>query len=404
MATYQYNTLKTKYDSFQHPIVVVKLDGKDLSQNTAGIIVTDIEVDLTSGYEASVASFTLYNTFDQDNSKFRIDDVKQYILLGSSVEIGLGYEKQARVVFCGFISKVNFVYEAGEMPGIRITAMDVKGIMMANNYSKQLTATNYGDAVKEILGKNAYQSMTNQQIIKSLVISDTPDKPQTPQTPPKASDRTVEMVAESDYEFVVKAAKKYNYEFFMECGNVYFRKAKSNDEVVMEIGPAEGLRSFDVEYDITGLVETVKTRSTDVGKAALIEAKEKFSSSISLGNKAKAYLKNTEKVYLDATITSADEAKARAQSLLEEMSYRFGSLECSCIGMPELLPGKFLKLKGLGYPPENQFYLVRAVHRISEERGYETKLYGKAASIGTAAGGAAGGIGGAIAGAVGSIL
>lgn len=387
MATYTYADLKTKYDSFQHPVIVLTINGKDFAKNKSGFIVSDIEVELTCGYEASIATFTLYNVFDKDDSTFRIKDAKPYILLGSSVEIALGYEKQARGIFCGFISRVNFVYEAGDMPGIRITAMDVKGVMMANNYSRQLTATSYGEAVKEILNKNAYMRMSNQQIIKSLIISDTPDKPLAPPTPPKTSDRTIEMVAESDYEFVVKAAKKYNYEFFTECGNVYFRKAKSNNEIVMEMGPAEGLRSFDVEYDITGLVETIQARSTDVGKAQLIQAKRKFNNKISLGNKAKAYIKKTEKVYLDATVTSQQEADYRVQSLMEEMSYRFGSLECDCIGMPELLPGKFLKIKGLGYPPENEFYLVRAVHKISDDRGYETKLYGKAASIGSNLGG-----------------
>ena len=75
------------------------------------------------------------------------------------------------------------------------------------------------------------------------------------------------------------------------------------------------------------------------------------------------------------------------QSLMEEMSYRFGSLECDCIGMPELLPGKFFRLKNLGCPPENEFYIVRAVHKVSEDRGYETKLYGKAASISPTTGG-----------------
>lgn len=382
MATYTFAELKRKYDGFQHPLIILTINGKNFADNKYGFGVSDIEVELTSGYEASIATFTLYNTFDVDTSEFRIKDAKPYILLGSSVEIALGYEKEARSVFCGFISRVNFVYEDGDMPGIRITAMDVKGVMMANNYSRQLTATSYGEAVKEILNKNAYMNMSNKQIIKQIIVTDTPDKQPPGGGPPKASDRTIEMVAESDYEFVVKAAKKYNYEFFTECGNVYFRKAKSNNEVVMEMGPAEGLRHFDVEYDITGLVETIQARSTDVGKAKLIQAKKKFSNKISIGNKAKQYIKKTEKVYLDATVTSQQEADYRVQSLMEEMSYRFGSLECDCIGMPELMPGKFFTLKSLGQPPDNEFYLVRVVHRMSEDRGFETKLYGKAASIG----------------------
>ncbi|MBQ7085708.1 MAG: phage late control D family protein [Anaerotignum sp.] len=381
MATYTYANLKSKYDNFHHPVIVLKVNGKDFAKNKAGLVVSDIEVELTSGFEASIASFMIYNTFDTDNSCYRINDIKAYIMLGSSVEIALGYEKEAQIVFCGYISRVNFVYEEGDMPGVRVTAMDVKGAMMANNYSRQLTATTYGEAVREILNKGPYMSMSGSQIIKQVVVSDTPDKPLVPPVPPKASDRTVEMVAESDYEFCVKAAKKYNYEFFTECGNVYFRPAKSNTEIVMAMGPAEGLRFFDIEYDITGLVETVKARSTDVGKAKLIEAQQKMNNKISIGNKAKKFVKKSEKVYLDATITSKEEAENRVNSLVEEISYRFGTLECVCIGLPELLPGKFFELKSMGSPPENKFYLHRVVHRMNQDEGFTTKLYGKAASI-----------------------
>lgn len=381
MASYTYKDLKTKYDNFHHPVIVLKVNGKDFAQNKAGLVVSDIEVELTSGFEASIASFVLYNTFDVDNSCYRIEDIKAYIMLGSSVEIALGYETEAQIVFCGYISRVNFVYEEGDMPGIRVTAMDVKGAMMANNYSRQLTATSYGDAVREILDRGPYLSMVNSGIIKDKVISDTPDKSLVPAATPKASDRTVEMVAESDYEFCVKAAKKYNYEFFTECGNLYFRPAKSNSEVVMEMGPGEGLQFFDIEYDITGLVEKVKARSTDVSKARLIEAEQKLNNKISIGNKAKQFVKKSEKVYLDATITSQEEAKKRVDSLVEEISYRFGTLECVCIGLPELLPGKFFELKSIGSPPENRFYLHRVVHRMNQDGGFTTKLYGKAASI-----------------------
>lgn len=388
MATYTYKNLKTKYNSFAHPVAVITINGKDFAANDAGFIVSDLEVELTSGYEASIATFCLYNTFDHDNSCFRVEEVKNYILLGSSVEIALGYGTQAQMIFCGFISRVNFFYDDSDAPGIRVTAMDVKGVMMANCYSRQLTATSYGEAVKEILNKGMYLGMSNSRIIKKLIISDTPDK-QVMSTVSKASERTIEMVAESDYEFVVKAAKKYNYEFFTECGNVYFRKAKLNAETVMEMGPSEGLKTFDVEYDVTGLAETIKARGTDVGKAQLLEATAKLNQKISIGNKAKKLIKKSERVYLDATITSREEADYRVKSLMEEMSYRFGTLECSCIGMPELLPGKFFVLRAVGQPPENKFYLVKVVHRLSEDGGFETRLYGKAASIE-----AAGGLGG----------
>ena len=82
MATYTYANLKSKYDNFHHPVIVLKVNGKDFAKNKAGLVVSDIEVELTSGFEASIASFMIYNTFDTDNSCYRINDIKAYIMLG----------------------------------------------------------------------------------------------------------------------------------------------------------------------------------------------------------------------------------------------------------------------------------------------------------------------------------
>lgn len=385
MASYVFSDLANKYDKFSHPVVVLKVDKKDFSKNKEGLSVSDIEVELTCGYEASIASFMIYNCFDIHKSEFRTSEVKSYIKLGSSVEIALGYGAEATEVFTGFISRVNFVYPENDMPGIRVTAMDVKGIMMANNNSRQLNATCYSDAIDEIFKKNVYASMQSEGIIKAIRITDTPDKNMQEfagNSNQKATDRTMEMVCESDYEFIVKAAKKYNYEFYTECGTIYFRKAKSDTDTLIELSPQTGLRSVDVEYDLTGLVQRVEARGMDTGKGKAISAKEKFTNKISLGNDAMKYIKNSEMVYIDPTITSEQEAKKRAESLMQEVSYRFGTLECDCIGLPELLPGHFIELTHMGYPPENRFYVVSVRHRMFDERGFETKVIGKAASIG----------------------
>ena len=392
MASYDFSELANKYDKFSHPVVVLKIENKDFSKNKDSLGVSDIEVELTSGYEASIASFTIYNCFDVQKSKFNISAVEKYIRLGSSVSIALGYSSEALEVFCGFVTRVNFLYPEDDMPGIKVTAMDVKGVMMASNYSRQLTATCYSEAVKEIFQKPAYTKLQEDEIIRKVSIADTPDKEEgapgggAGAGAQKASDRTMEMVCESDYEFVVRAAKKYNYEFFTECGTVLFRSAKSDTEVLIELSPRNGIRSIDVEYDMTGLVQSIEARGMDVGKGKVISAKKDFSNSISTGNDAVKYIKKSAKVYIDPTITSDKEAQNRVDFLMDDISYRFGTLECDCIGIPELLPGRFIKLTDIGYPPENEFYIVTVRHRLLDDRGFETKIIGKAASIGKSAG------------------
>ena len=385
MASFEYDKLRQKYEEFANPVAQILVNGKDVVQNKYGFSISDIEVEMTSGFEAAIATFWIYGCYDKQASTFRFDDLKKYIFMGSSVIINLGYGIALREIFRGFISRVSFSFHEGEdaVPGVEITAMDVKGIMMAGNYSKQLKASSFSDGVKEILQNTAYTKLQSNEIITKLDITDTPDKKAGGGTSQgdKATDKTVEMVCESDYEFVVKAAKKFNYEFFSIGGTVYFRKAKNNKEILIEAGPGDGLRQFDIGYDLTGLVEKVEVRGMDVGKSKKISASKKLKNKVSQGNKAKPLLSKSQKVYLDPTISSQEEAGYRAEYLMEDISYRLGTLEAEFIGLPELTPGRFMKIKGLGTAASNTFYLATVRHIMDSERGYVTKVVGKPASV-----------------------
>lgn len=395
MATYEFKTLKEKYSHFQHPAAIIKINDVSLADPKKGYPVSNIQVDLTSGFEASIAEFSIYDVYDEAAGKFVDSSEKIKILLGSKVDIYLGYAGSARNVFVGVITRINYLFEKQDIPCIRVTAMDVKGVMMAGSYSAQLKAKNYSDAVKEIFDKTAYEKLGSlgQKVISSVQIDVTPDKQRALTNPEVGtSDRTIEMVAESDYEFVVKAAKKHNFEFFTECGKVLFRKAKSDSSVLMEIGPSTGMHNFDVSYDLTGLVETVIVRGMDVSKAKVITSQKKVSNKISKGNKAKPLLMNSQKVYIDSTITSKQEADDRVDSLIEAMSYRYGTLECELVGIPELLPGYFITLTGLGDSLRNKFYIHRVRHILDKNGHYDTRITAVSASIEENVSGAVGGI------------
>lgn len=406
MAVNTFESLEKKYSLFQHPVVVALVNDKNISGKN-GFTVSDLVIDLTSGFEASTAELSLYGVYDIDKGQFQFDKVKKYILLGSRLDLYLGYGDQARQVFTGAITRVNFLYEKSGAPCIRLTAMDVKGVMMSGCYSKQLKADNFADAVTEILNRTAYEKLKSTQIIKGVYVTETPDKLRKAMSGGvmTVSSQSVEMVAESDYEFVVKAAKKNNYEFFTECGNVYFRKAKADQSVLISIGPDTGLRSFDISYDVTGLTEKVTVRSMDVAKGQVISAQKKFSAKISQGSAAMAMLKGSEKVYIDPSVTSKEEAEERAASLMEQISYRYGSLRCEMIGIPELLPGHFVEVSGLGTGVDNTFYLSRVRHIMTEDGDYTVQLEGQAASAGGSdALGAAGALGGAAGGLAGGLF
>ena len=133
----------------------------------------------------------------------------------------------------------------------------------------------------------------------------------------------------------------------------------------------------------------------DPGKGELISASSTFRNTISTANKARQLVGEGAKVCLDASISSREEAESRVNSLMEQMSYRLGSLEADCVGIPDLVPGRFVEVSGMGAPVDNRFYLTKVIHDFNSDAGFSTRIEGCAAKIQTAG---AAGLGGGLSG------
>ena len=375
-----YKAIKRKYCGFVYPMVTVTIGEKSFGDNKKGLVLSGISVELSCGYEASAAVFSIYGVYDLEKGQYSFSDFKQYVQLGSAVKVTMGYADVMEEVFVGFIAQTRFLHSDVDIHHVEVTAMDVKGLMMSNSYARQMTASCYSEAVEEIFKKPMYQKMNAEGIYRMLKADSTPDKAGSQSK--KVTSYTVEMVSESDYEFIVKAARRFNYEFYVDVGNVYFRKAKqTTEECLLEIGMDKGVRGYDITYDITGLVKSVEVRGMDIAKAQMVSAIQKTSNKISTGSKAKSLIGQTAKVVADAGAISKEQAQYRAEAMLEDISYRFGTLECTCIGIPELRPGHFIRITGLGGPCDNRFYVTHTRHAMSDEGGYMTYITASAASL-----------------------
>jgi hypothetical protein len=378
-----YEDLQEKYLDFAHPRARVLLGDKEFDSASLGMAINDIHVEVTSGYEASVASFRIFDVYDTSSGNFFYSKLKKQVMMGNSVTIQLGYLNRLETVFVGFVSGVTFGYEPGDLPYIEVTAMDVKGLMMGGCYATSLQATTYSAAVKEILERTGTGKLEQLGGITGIDITDTPDAQGTSAGSTKSSPITMEMACESDYEFVVRAAKRYNYEFFVDRGKVIFRPTKNNQTLLIKMGSRTGLRGFHIQYSITGIVGKIEARAMDPAKGEVISASSSFNNTISTANKAKQLVGKGAKVYLDASISSREDAEARVESLMEQMSYRLGAMDSDCVGIPDLVPGRFIEVTGMGVPVDNQFYLTAVTHDFTGENGYRTHIEGCAAQLKT---------------------
>ena len=66
------------------------------------------------------------------------------------------------------------------------------------------------------------------------------------------------------------------------------------------------------------------------------------------------------------------------------------------MGIPELQPGHFIKLDGLGSELKNKFYIQKICHILAKDGHYDTKITAVSASIEDSGLGAADGLAGGL--------
>lgn len=372
---YNYESLKNTYASFEHPALKVTVEGRDMSKHAPQFVIGEARIELTSGCEASQAVWRIYGCVDEKDGSYLFEEMKPYILLGSYVSLEIGYGENLTEVFRGFIARVRFEAEEEDIPCAEVTAVDAKGALMSGRYSRQLRAGTYGEAVKELVNGEGYRELFKKGAAERIQVTDTPDKKE------NKEEVHLEQVSESDFTFIAGAAKRFGYEFFAETGTLVFRKAREGAKELLELGPGRGVISADISYDIRGLAKEVEVRGMDDGKGEPFSAKRSSRKKLSYGALADTVTGSAKQVYTDAAIRSKEEAGELAEALADRQEWRFGTLQCDCIGLPVLLPGNFVIISGYGKGADNQYYVTAASHILSGEEGYITRLEGYAASV-----------------------
>ncbi len=385
-----YEDLEKKYDYFEKADYLINIENKIFNEeNKIGAYIDNIEVKLSSETKASTATFCIYNCFREYPGSFETEQLRAYLNIGSKVEIFLGHGNFIREVFVGLITNVGFSYGNKNDAFIKVTAMDVMVIMQNNTSSKETGDKRFSDVIKAILNSSIYQQQWNSEIIRNMIIEDTPDKPSETSSPPgktsedsESAETTVKM--ETDYDFIKKVAIKFIYEFFVHCGVIYFRKSKSNEATLLKIGIDDGLKSLNIGYNICNAVKNLVVRhynSDDTKKTH--EVQKKISSGIISGNKFNGIISEKTKVIEDSAVKTEQEVALRAEQELAEIEYSIASINATLVGIPELEPGRFIEIIGLKIPQDNKFYITEITHTMSLVKGYSTKIRGCGRGMGS---------------------
>ncbi len=349
-SVWEFEKLQTQYKDFKVPAVAFSVGGTDLVKGTAALVSVEAVLCMDG---ASSVKVEFGNCYDVKNGSYD-SKIKSAAVPGKKVELQMGYNSSLLKIFQGYLSNVRMRASAEDGFGVEFTALDVRRLMMTDNsHARQYKIKNYSDAVSEILKR--YAKLAQAKV-------DATDE--------NMQDGLVWQYG-SDYDFITGeliGSGRVDREFFAAVDTVYFRKPQSVTSPVIKLKPGGGLISLEtdteyknVSYEVQGFDPAAHNPVS--GKA---EAKTAGEMADALGGAGKIYVTDPE-------CTSATRATAVAQSLARQAMEKTQKASIRCIGLPELIPGRFIQIERVDSLVNKKYYITRVTHTFNRE-GFRTAL------------------------------
>lgn len=358
-SVYTYKQLAKKYQNFSAPAFRVEINGTDVCKEGAAI--PEITIDIVSDNDTTGGcSFTVVNVFDPQKSSLKKDWMQNYFMPGKLVKVWMGYVKQ-KYVFSGFINVVKVNFNQGDIPTVDIQCIDAKGYLHNGKKEHNKGEKNIKQVVSEIL-----QTCRSEKIASKVTVDDIPE-----------IQWDLIQHNQTDFEFLVELANTYNYTFCTIAGEVMFVKPRQigKDSPILTLKWGENLMSFERDMDITNQIFEVNVIGTDPDTNQPISGKSGAIKPTGTASKTPDrmvnFIRKRIQEKFDASVRTEKEARDVATAEKDAILMGFITGRGSCIGIPELIPCRFIKLEGMGPGIDNTYYINRVSHHFSTS-GYTT--------------------------------
>ena len=191
---------------------------------------------------------------------------------------------------------------------------------------------------------------------------------------------------QTDMEFLQDRAWSNGYFVYVKDSKLYFKKpdnvGNTQNQPVLKRG--DNLMEFQTRVTTAEQVNKGVVHGWDEkGKTAIQQEitspSSKLKAEIRLdkwgGDMAKdAFGKEASEVVNTRPVTTPDEAKAIAQSVINEKFSAFLQAEGTCDGNPAVSPGTKVKIENVSDKYSGSYIITRAIHRYEKEEGYITRF------------------------------
>lgn len=347
-----YNELSINYDGFKAPVMKVLVNDSIISlalsmlgiSNKSGYITDGVTVTLNRN-SASSASFNLINCYDISTRSFR-----DKISIGSKISILLGYGSNYKPIFAGYVDALS--YEFSENPVVKVTAFDAVKLMMDGGNQERYWKDGdfYIKTFNEIMSKYrdicpvSPTNITPTDKIHGLLIQKT-----------------------NDYDYIKKTLCMYcDRDFIVWAGQGYLINPYSSSIKAAKLGVGQGILSFSMNpsYKKVSVVVTGD-------RYANIKAE----STLHTGSRYKTSMDSEQKIVKkNVPLRSVSECRLYANRLADEAIKNAQQASVTCIGIPEIIPGRSISISGMGMPWDSYTYSIESATHTFNSSGYRTSF------------------------------
>lgn len=360
--SYTYDKLYKKYDKFSAPSFRITIDGKPLSPGVYRI--PFLEVEQRADGTAGGCSFTVEGNYDLENQKWT-NSLLKTIHVGAKLSISGGYVNQ-KELFYGYVDDYTMEFPQDGAPRISVSGMDGLGYLMSLQKPLYAGKKKAAEIVKAVLNQSVSAGFARKVTVGPLSGFDTPIVKETG----------------DDWRFLNQLAARYGASLFVINGEMIFDNVAAKSTPILTLTQGRFLRLFEKRVSLAHQVGKVEIWGRDENQKAIIGA----ASRVTVGGTGKsaaqlvpALAKATLREYSEFVRTQ-QECKMAAQNRLNGIAMGLVSGKGRCIGIPELIPGRYLKIDG-GSPESNGTYFLSQVRHLFSGEGYITEFEIKGAKI-----------------------
>jgi len=351
--TATYPQLRQKYRGFGSPTIRIYIDGVDIAEKK-GILFSDVIINLSIDSASSSCSFNILGEYEFKNTAYSRNNVINILELGARVAVDVGYVVTENV-FHGLIMEVEYAMDEGEAPHIHVECLDAKCLLM----KRQITELHKDKLITDVVN-DIFQEIPFNSYVRDITVE-----------PFGEPHDMITSGNEDNYQFVIRNATEIGYEFYILQGNVFFHPyiKGASKPPIMTLSPEYGLTSFKMCFRGSALYNSVTVIGMDIGKNESVREESKIIPTVK--RYASRILEGADKIYRDYNINNSQLAKDRADALMLSAETEFISLSGSCVGIPELGPGRKVHIQGISPEGDKDFYLTSVRHTLNE-RGFST--------------------------------